>query len=85
MLLTGALLVVTTNTKILILTFELNRRLKLKVDEVGLLLQFLYGYYSVCFLKTSHSLKVTSTIELRINSCFENTRLLTQTKEKSLD
>ena len=37
------------------------------------------------FLKTSHSFKVTSTIELRINSCLENTRHLTQTKEKSLD
>ena len=43
MLVSGALLVVTTNTKILILTFELNRRLKLKVDEVGRLLHFCMG------------------------------------------
>ena len=33
------------------LTFELERRLKLKVDEVGFLLRHLYGYNSVCFLK----------------------------------
>ena len=56
MLLTGALLLVTTNTTnskqiLSTLTFELDRRLKLKVDEVGLLLRFLYGYNSVCFLK----------------------------------
>ena len=29
----------------------MDRRLKLKVDEVGLLLRCLYGYNSVCFLK----------------------------------
>ena len=58
MLLTGALLVVTTNTKILILAFELNGRLKLKVDEVGLLLQFLYGYNSICFLKPATPLRL---------------------------
>ena len=33
------------------LIFELERRLKLKVDEVGLLLRLLYGYNSVCLLK----------------------------------
>ena len=32
-------------------TFELQRRLKLKVNEVGLLLLHLYGYNSVFFLK----------------------------------
>ena len=58
MMLTGALLVVTTNTKILILTFELNRRLKLKVDEVGVLLQFFYGYNSVCVLKLAIPLRL---------------------------
>ena len=55
MLLTAALLVVTANTTILkivnSLTFDLERRLKLKVDEVGLLLQHLYGYNLVWFLK----------------------------------
>ena len=32
------------------LTFELENRLKLKVDEVGLLLRHLYGYNSVWLL-----------------------------------
>ena len=39
MLLTGALLVVTTNTTVSNKSFELEKRLKLKVDEVGLLLR----------------------------------------------
>ena len=48
MLLTGALLVLTTNTIFLkksvrTLAFELGRRLKLKVDEVGLFVRHLYG------------------------------------------
>ena len=40
------------------LTFELNRRLKLKVDEVGLLLQHLSGYNLFCFLKQATLLKL---------------------------
>ena len=50
MLLTGALLVVKN------LTFDLNRRLKLKVDEVGLLPRVLYGYNLICFLKPATTL-----------------------------
>ena len=45
------------------LIFELERRLKVKVDEVGLLLRHLYGYNSVLFLKTSDCFKVTRTPE----------------------
>ena len=45
----------------------------MKVGEVALLLRYLYGYNSICFLmgillslflKTSHSFKVTRTLEL---------------------
>ena len=61
------------------LTFELERRLKLKFNEFGRLLRHLYGYDSVSFLKPA------TDDELRINSCFKNTRHLTQTKERSLD
>ena len=40
------------------LTFELDRRLKLKVDYVGLFLSVLYGYNSVSFLKPATPLKL---------------------------
>ena len=40
------------------LTFELEIRLKLKVDKVGLLLRHLYRYKSVCFLKPNTPLKL---------------------------
>ena len=33
------------------LTFELDTRLKLKADEVELLLRVFYGYNLICFLK----------------------------------
>ena len=52
MLLTGALLVVKN------LTLDLDRRLKLKVDEVGLLLRVLYGYNLICFLKPATPLRL---------------------------
>ena len=52
MLLTGALLVVKN------LTFELDTRLKLKADEVELLLRVLYGYNSFCFLKPATPLRL---------------------------
>ena len=39
-----------------LLTVELKRPLKVKIDEVGLLLRHLYGYNSVCFLKPVTSL-----------------------------
>ena len=68
------------------LTFDLERRLKLKVDEVGLLLRHLYGYNSVSFLKQGTPLKLPGRLNLvRISCCFENTRHLTQTKGRSLD
>ena len=40
------------------LTFELKTRLKLSVDEVGLLLRHFYGYSSVCFLKPATPLRL---------------------------
>ena len=45
----------------------------------------LNGYNLLFFFKTSHSFKVTSKIELTINSCFANVPHLKQTKGKSLD
>ena len=101
MLLTGALLVVNTNTTTLLLTqtlghnakqsvgtltFELERQLAVEVDEVGLLLRHLYGYNSVCFLKQATPLRLPGRMDIgRISCCFENTRHLTQTKGRSLD
>ena len=68
------------------LTVELERPLKVKVDEVGLLPRSLYGYYSVCFLKPATPLRLPGRLNLvRISSCFENTPHLTQTKGRSLD
>ena len=62
------------------------RRLKEKVDEVGLLLRHLYGYNSVCFLKQATPLWLPGSLNIvRISFCFENTRHLTQTKVRSLD
>ena len=68
------------------LAFELERRLKVKVDEVELLLRHLYGYNSVCFLKPATPLRLPGRLNLvRISCCFENTRHLTQTKGRCLD
>ena len=68
------------------LTVELERPLKLKVDNVGLLLRHLYGYNSVCFLKPVTPLKLPGRLNLvRISCCSENTRHLTQIKGISLD
>ena len=64
MLLTGALLNCCYhkhhNPKQILSTliFELERRLKLKVDEVGLLLRHLYGYNSVSILKPATPLRL---------------------------
>ena len=68
------------------LTFELERRVKLKVDEVGLLLRRLYGYNSVCFLKPATLLRLPRRLNIvRISCCFENTHHLTGTKGRSLN
>ena len=40
------------------LTFELERQLKLKVDEVGLLHRDLHGYSPVCILKPATPLRL---------------------------
>ena len=40
------------------LTFELERQLKVNVDEVSLLLRHLYGYNSVYFLKPATPLRL---------------------------
>ena len=40
------------------LIFELDRRFKLKLFEDGLLLQHLYGYHSVSFLKPATSFRL---------------------------
>jgi len=64
----------------------MERRLKLNVDEVGLFLRHLYGYYSVSFFKPVTPLSFPGRLNLmRISYCFENTRHLTQTKGSSLD
>ena len=68
------------------LTFELERRLQLNVDDVGLLLRHLYGYNSVCFLKRATRLSLPGQLNLvMMNACFRNTRHLKQNKEVSLD
>ena len=86
MLLTGAHLVVNKNVNpkqiVSILTFESQRRLKVKVDEVGLLLRHLKGYYSVCFIKPVTPLRLLGHCNIvTISCCFENTRHFTQSKE----
>ena len=40
------------------LTFELDRRLKKRIDEVGLLLRHLNGYNLVCFLEPGTPLRL---------------------------
>ena len=85
MLLTGALLVVTTYTKILILTFELNRRLKRKVDEIGILLQFLYGYNSVNFLKPATPLRLPARLSCGFTIVLKIHAVQDKPKKKSLD
>ena len=64
----------------------MERRLKLKADQVGLFLRHLYGYNSVGFLKPATPLTLPGRLNLvRISCCFENTRHLKQTKGRSLD
>ena len=63
MLLTGSPLVVTRkhqNPKRIVstLSFELERRLKLKVDEAGILHRHFHGYNPVCFLKPATPLRL---------------------------
>ena len=66
-------------------TFDLEKRLKVKVDEVGLLLQHLHGYNSVFFLNSVNPLRLPGRLNLvRINSCFGNTHHLTQTEGRRL-
>ena len=87
MLLTDSLLVVTTkpqNPKGIVSTFsfELERRLKLKVHDVGVLIRHSYWGNSVCFLKPA----TLSRLRRRLNLVgIRSTRHLTQTKGKSLD
>ena len=52
MLLTGGLLYVKN------LTFELDTRLKLKADEIELLLRVLHEYNLICFLKPCTPLRL---------------------------
>ena len=89
MLLTGALLVLKHHKPkqiVSTLKVELGRPLKVKVDEVRLLLRHLNGYNSVCFLKPVTPLKLPGRLNLvRISCCYENTPHLTQTKGRSLD
>ena len=90
MLSTGALVVVNTNDHnpkqiVSTYTFDLEGRLKVKIDEVELLLRHLYGYNSVCFLKPATNLRLPGRLNLvRISYCFENTRHLTKAKGRSL-
>ena len=67
-------------------TFEWERRLKKKVDEVGLLLRHLYGYNLVCLLKQATPLSLPGRLNIVWISCsFANTRHLTQNKGRSFD
>ena len=69
-----------------ILSFELERRLKLNVEDVGVLIRHSYWGNSVCFSKLTTPSKLQGRLNLvRINCCFKNTRHLTQTVGKSLD
>ena len=77
------LLTQTQNPKQIVstLTVELERPLKVKVDDIGLLLKHFSGYNSVCFLKPVTLLKLPGRLNLvSISCCFENTTHLTQTK-----
>ena len=68
------------------LSFELERRSKPKNDEVGILLQHLYGYNSVCFLKPATLSTLQGRLNLvRIDCCFKNTRHFKQIKQISLN
>ena len=54
------------------LTFELEKRIKVKVHKVGLLLRHLHGYNSVCFLKPVNPLRLPGRLNLvRISCCFK--------------
>ena len=91
MLLTGSLLVVTTTRQspkgiVSTLSIELKRQLKLKVDDIGVLIRHSYWGNSVCFLKPATLSRLKRRLNLvRIKCGFKNTRHLTQTKGKSLD
>ena len=67
------------------LTFELERRLKLKVDEVELLLRHLYGYNSVSILKPATPLRLPGRWNRGLILSLKHTPHLTQTKGRSLD
>ena len=61
------------------LTFELERRLKLRVYKVGPFLRHLYGYNSVCLLQPVNPLRLPERFNLvTISSCFGNTHHLTE-------
>ena len=76
----------TTKGIVSTLSFELERRLKLKVEGVGVLIRHSYWGNSVSLLKAATPSKLQGRLNLvRINCCFKNTRQLIQTKEKSLD
>ena len=85
MLLTGSLLAVSTkpqNPKGIVstLSFELERRLKLKVDDVGALIRHSHWGNSLCFSKATTPSKLQGRLNLvMINCCFKNT----QPKEKA--
>ena len=68
------------------LTFDLERRLKVKVDKAGLFRRHLFGYSSVCLLKPATPLRLAGRLNLvRISCCFDITHHLIQTKGRSLD
>ena len=70
-----------TNRKYFIIS--VGKTIKLKVDDVELLIRHSYWGNSVCFPKPATPSKLQGRLNLvRINCCFKNTRHLTQTKGK---
>ena len=53
------------------LTFKMDRRLKLKVFEGGLLLRHLNGYILVCFLKPGTPLRLPARLNGRLILAFK--------------
>ena len=64
-------------------TFELERRLKMKVDEVGLLLLHLYEYNSVCFLKPATPLRFSGRWNGRLFLVLKTHAIWHKPKEKA--
>ena len=65
------------------LTIELERQLTLKVDEVGLLLRHLYGYNSVCFVKSATPLRIPGRLNLGLIVALKTHAVLHKPKKEA--